>query len=206
LKVLLTSLSSTAASQSNQQLHQQQQQQDGRPISSWILSWLQAVTGPLAEAAAAAKADMPAVFAAMLAANCATDQQPARSNRFAQQTAAGRQLLLKDDDWLPLIIQAAAQAEDLELVAKPDEADDSANDEDAPVDTGEVQGKIAIPLQQTSQVPKPAVALFWWVCWDCCTCTAHGGDYCWCSVGSSMLQLRCRRLCCCRFDLKVLIY
>jgi hypothetical protein len=147
LKVLLTSLSSTAASQSNQQLHQQQQQQDGRPISSWILSWLQAVTGPLAEAAAAAKADMPAVFAAMLAANCATDQQPARSNRFAQQTAAGRQLLLKDDDWLPLIIQAAAQAEDLELVTKPDEADDSANDEDAPGDTGEVQGKIAIPLQ-----------------------------------------------------------
>lgn len=134
LKLLLTSSPSSAfCSQSSQQhLHQQQQQLDGSSISRWLLSWLQAVTdGPLVEAAAAAKADMPAVLAALLTAGSATHSQPSRSNRFAQQAAAGRQLLLNDDDWLPMIVKAAAQAEEIELVCACDAADDGNDDEDA---------------------------------------------------------------------------
>eukprot|EP00775_Hariotina_reticulata_P006481 gene6481-6708_t len=87
--------------------------------------------GPLVEAAAAAKADMLAVLAALLTAGSGTHKQPARSNRFAQQTAAGRQLLLNDDDWLPMIVQTAAQAEEIELVCTRDAAHDGDDDEDA---------------------------------------------------------------------------
>ena len=85
-------------------------------LSAWLLLWLEALTTtPLASAAAAVRSEIPSLVTALLGEQghrASTRAAAAANGRSSGPAAADAGSSIASDDWLPLLVKSAAQAEE----------------------------------------------------------------------------------------------
>lgn len=110
-------------------------------LSAWLLLWLEALaTSPLAAAGTALKQDLPVLLSALLGDQQAGGRAAAGMRNVPVLGGAGG---LQEEQWLPLLAAAAAQADDVDTAEGQDgsqQQQQESEDEDEDADTGEAHG------------------------------------------------------------------
>lgn len=110
-------------------------------LSAWLLLWLEALaTSPLAAAGTALKQDLPVLLSALLGDQQAGGRAAAGMRNVPVLGGAGG---LQEEQWLPLLAAAAAQADDVDTAEGQNgsqQQQQESEDEDEDADTGEAHG------------------------------------------------------------------